>query len=47
MEPIGDFLGDQGGVAAGAVGDDTIDLDLHLQPYPRNMTPDLAIVSGR
>ena len=30
MEPIGDLLGDQGGVAAGAVVDDEIDLDLVL-----------------
>ena len=47
MEPFGDLLGDQGGVAAGSVVHDTRDFHLHLQPYPRNMTPDLAIFSGR
>lgn len=31
MEPIGDLLGDQGGVAAGAIVNDEIDLD--LAPY--------------
>jgi len=30
MEPAGDLLGNQGGVAAGAVVDDEIDLDLVL-----------------
>ena len=30
MEPVGDLLGDQGGVAAGAVVDDEIYLDLVL-----------------
>ena len=30
MEPVGDLFGDQGGVAAGAVVDDEIDLDLVL-----------------
>jgi hypothetical protein len=30
MEPVSDFLGDQGGVAAGAVVDDEVDLDLVL-----------------
>ena len=30
MEPFGDLLGDQGGVAAGAVVDDQVDLDLVL-----------------
>ena len=30
MEPFGDLLGDQGGVAAGAVVDDEVDLDLVL-----------------
>ena len=30
MEPVGDLLGDQGGVAAGAVVDDEVDLDLVL-----------------
>lgn len=28
MEPVGDLLGDQGGVAAGAVVDDEIDSDI-------------------
>ena len=28
MQPVGDLLGDQGGVAAGSVVDDEIDLDL-------------------
>jgi hypothetical protein len=30
MEPVGDLLGDQGGVAAGAVADDEIHLNLVL-----------------
>ena len=30
MHPFGNFLGDQGGVAAGAIVDDQIDLDLVL-----------------
>ena len=30
MEPFGDLLSDQGGVAAGAVVDEEIDLDLVL-----------------
>jgi len=33
MEPICDLLGDQGGVAAGAVVDDEVDLDLVLYGF--------------
>ena len=38
MEPIGDLLGDQGGVAAGAVVDDEIDLDLVLNGLVYNFS---------
>ena len=33
MQPVGDLLGDQGGVAAGAVVDDEVHLDLVLYGF--------------
>jgi hypothetical protein len=45
MEPIGDLLGDQGGVAAGAVVDDEVDLDLVLYGLVY-ILPVSSIISG-
>ena len=47
IEPIGNLLGDQGGIAAGTVFDDEIDLDLVLSVHfiTRNLTFILPFLS--